>query len=91
MRRLEIIIILLLIPLARPILANRDLDALRRKALAQPRALDDAWEALSAVHGEDLAEARREHGGLAGVDAGHGDAACVGAAGWRGGDADVHE
>jgi hypothetical protein len=66
-----ILIILIPQPLLlppRPILPDRDLDALRREALAQLGALDDARELLRAVHLELVAEARRQHRRDAPVD-----------------------
>jgi hypothetical protein len=69
---LEIVVVLLLIPLARPILPDRDLDALRRETLAQRRALDHAGEALRGVDGEHFGKAGCEDGGFARVDGRHG-------------------
>jgi len=87
---LEIVVVLLLIPLARPILPDRDLDALSRETLAQRRALDHAGEALRGVDGEHFGKAGCEDGGFARVDGRHGAWRPVGGC-WRGGHADVDE
>lgn len=52
----------------RPILPNRNLNPLRREALAQIRALNDAGEFLRAENMEDVAEAGCEDGGGGGVE-----------------------
>ena len=55
--------------LDRSLFSDRDLDPLRRKALAELRALHHAGEFLCREDREGLAETGGEHGGAAGVDA----------------------
>ncbi len=63
-----VIVIVLLLGALIVVLADRDLDALTSKALAQLRAVADARELLGRVHLEDVAEDGREDGRLADID-----------------------
>jgi hypothetical protein len=83
-RSIIFIIILVLISFTWAVFADWDFNALRRKTLAQVRALNYSWETLRGIHGEDFGEAGREYGGFAGVDGGHRDGVAA-RAGVRGG------
>ncbi len=52
---------------AGPVLADRDLDALLRKAFTKSCAFNDTGKLLCRVDGERIREARREHGRLLAV------------------------
>ena len=86
-----IIIILLIIPAVRALLADRDLDALRGVALAQSRAVAHAREFLCRKDLERLAEDRRQDRSLACVDACAAAGAGGRSRGKRRGEADVYE